>query len=234
MRLKIFMILLLWVSGLAYPGQLKASHLVGGEVSYECINSGGNNFRITIKIYQDCLGGLTEVILDDEPLYYAIFENAPDHPLIRSGSANAIDTTIVPPEFSNDCISNYPNVCLRELVFRFDVSLPPSEYGYTIVNQRCCRNYSILNINNPGVIGVSYFSTIPPFSAGACPNNSPSFNNTPPQIICSANPFSYDFSVTDLDNDSLVYKLCPSYTGAALDAAKPSGFDITPRSKSVV
>ncbi|MBK9459838.1 MAG: hypothetical protein IPN94_10490 [Sphingobacteriales bacterium] len=32
--------------------QLKAAHLVGGEMSYECL--GGNSYRINLYVYRDC------------------------------------------------------------------------------------------------------------------------------------------------------------------------------------
>lgn len=207
--------------------QARATHLVGGEVSYECINLPEANFRITFKVYQDCIDGINNILLDDNPLNYAIFINDAEYSFYSAGTIYARDSTIVPPEFDNDCVSNYPSVCMRELIFEVDVLLPPSPFGYTIVNQRCCRNLDIQNINLPGTIGVSYFATIPAFGAGECPNNSPTFNFTPPQIICASNPFFYDFSVTDNDGDSLVYKLCPSYIGASPANSKPSGFSIT-------
>lgn len=207
--------------------QAWATHLIGGEISYRCINSADANFRITFKIYQDCIGGINNILLEDNPLNYAIFINNASYTLYTSGSVLARDSTIVPPEFDNSCVTNYPNVCMREMIFEVDIFLPPSPYGYTIVNQRCCRNLDIQNIDMPGTIGVSYYAIIPPFEAGECPNNSPTFNHTPPQIICASNPFFYDFSVTDPDGDSLVYKLCPSYIGATPANSKPAGSDIS-------
>src|ERR1039457_2627722 len=32
--------------------QAYSSHIVGGELSYDCL--GGNNYRITLKLYRDC------------------------------------------------------------------------------------------------------------------------------------------------------------------------------------
>lgn len=209
--------------------RLSATHLVGGEISYTCSpTTTGANFNLTFKIYQDCIDGITEVIRADAPLYYAIYENSPTATYKGSGTIiKASDSAIVAPEFSNDCISNYPNVCLREVTFNTTIALPASIYGYTIVYQRCCRNFSILNLIAPGTLGVTYSSTIPPFEANTCANNSPRFNNVPPQIICASNPFVYDFSVTDPDGDSLVYKLCPSFLGASETESKPSGSAIT-------
>lgn len=202
-----------------------ASHMIGGEVSYKCLSN--DTFLFRIVLYQDCFEGITSIILNDNPAEYAIYENRPVPVLILSGNSASVFNRIVPPEFSNDCISNFPAVCLREDVYEFKLKLPPSSYGYTFVYQRCCRNTAIQNVSNPGTIGVTYYTTIPPFNSGECPNNSPQFINPPPQIICSNNPFIYDFSVNEIDGDSLVYKLCTPYIGASLEQDKPVGSQIT-------
>lgn len=219
-------ILLLCMSILFISNEQYASHMMGGEVSYRCLGNG--RFEITFKIYQDCLEGITPVIEEDDPLYYAIYSRDADPRLVNHGSIFSSSTRIVPPEFSNDCISNYPRVCLREQVFKKTVDLGnASETGFTIVYQRCCRNFALNNILTPGQRGVTYYSYIPPY-IGGCSNNSPIFNNTPPQIICVDNPFTYDFSASDIDGDSLVYRLSPSYEGGSFADSRPTGAGITP------
>src|SRR5690606_19186714 len=68
---------------------------------------------------------------------------------------------------------------------------------------------------------------IPPFASGECPNNSAVFKSLPPQIICANNPFSYDFSATDIDGDSLSYEFCDAHPGGDASHAKPSGTQIS-------
>ncbi|MFZ5554143.1 MAG: PKD domain-containing protein [Bacteroidota bacterium] len=46
-------------------------------------------------------------------------------------------------------------------------------------------------------------------------NNSPTYNNLPPLLLCANNPFSLDHSATDIDGDSLVYTMYTPYTNAA-------------------
>ena len=45
-----------------------ASHIVGGELYYDCL--GGNEYRITLKLYRDCLSDGAEF---DNPLPITIF-----------------------------------------------------------------------------------------------------------------------------------------------------------------
>ena len=49
-RLKRFLSL---ISALVLSTQLYASHIVGGDMYYDCL--GGNTYQITLKIYRDCL-----------------------------------------------------------------------------------------------------------------------------------------------------------------------------------
>lgn len=207
------------------PAIVRASHMIGGDVTYVC--QGGNNFEITITLFQDCLYGEPGALAQDNPAYYTIYTVGTNQ-LVRADSVTAISTEIVNPNFSNACINNYPNTCMRKQVFRFTQNLPPTSTGYRIIYERCCRNAAINNIVNPGNVGVTYFATIPPFTNGTCPNNSAVFKNFPPQIICANNPFVYDFSATDVDGDSLSYQLCPARPGGSTSDAKPFGNGMNP------
>lgn len=201
-----------------------ASHMIGGDVTYRCL--GGNRFEITITLYQDCLSGIGQAIDADSPAYYGIFKGGGDYGLVASGTAYYSTTNIVPPEFSNDCITNFPNTCMSKETFVFQRELADRPEGYIIVYQRCCRNATISNLLSPGTTGVTYYARIPGFTDGQCPNNSAVFNNFPPQIICANNPLSYDFSATDSDGDSLSYRLCSALPGGTATTDKPQGFQM--------
>ncbi|RYZ47879.1 MAG: hypothetical protein EOP49_20090, partial [Sphingobacteriales bacterium] len=206
--------------------------MIGGDVTYIC--KGANTFEFTITLYQDCLYGEPGALAQDNPAYYSIFD-AGTNAYVTGDSVVALSTVIVDPNFSNACINNYPNTCMRKQTFRFSRTLQPNNNGYVIVYERCCRNASISNIVSPGNVGVTYFATIPPFQNGQCPNNSAVFKNFPPQIICANNPFVYDFSAIDNDGDSLSYKLCAARPGGSTSDAKPYGPDMNmPVQASVV
>lgn len=208
--------------------QAYATHMVGGEVSYRCI--GVNQFELKITLYQSCLDGTQQARDADFPIQYTVYENRAIPLYVTHGAISFLNSEVkhLPHGFTNECISNIPNVCLQRSVGTTILTLPPSEYGYTIVYQRCCRNADILNLVSSGNIGVTYSATIPPFESGECPNNSPEFVNMPPQIICGNFPFSYSYAATDMDGDSLVYKLCETYLGASMENPIPSELDITP------
>jgi gliding motility-associated-like protein len=196
-----------------------ASHIVGGEITYKY--QGNNRYRITVDIFQDCIGGQQNAIQQDDPAFLSLFYNDGSGQKIRSDSVGG--TTInVPANFSNSCVNNPPLVCLKRIRFEFEYFLPPSPRGYIVVYQRCCRNAAIVNVVNPGNVGATYYCIIPPSTQVPVPNNSATFKNYPPQIICANVPLVYDHSATDIDaGDSLSYELCQAYIGGQPDDAKP-------------
>lgn len=206
---------------------LYASHMVGGDITYKCL--GKNQFQITLTLFQDCLNGSPQAIQQDDPAYYDIYTQGANPVLVQQGDVpSTLTIDPVPPNFNNSCINNPPKTCLREQKFVFTVTLPPTDVGYYIVYQRCCRNAEITNIVNPGNVGVTYLAEIPPFKSGECPNNSAIFKSLPPQIICANNPFIYDFSATDPDGDSLSYELCEAHPGGSPANPRPTGNQISP------
>jgi len=194
-----------------------ASHIIGGEFTYTY--QGNNVYRITLSIYQDCLTGNPSAIQQDNPAKVTIFEG--DGSIyLQDANLVAVSSVLIPSNFSNSCITNVPNTCLRKTVFVKDYVLPNNTLGYRILYQRCCRNATILNIDNPGTTGASYYCDIPPLGTVGV-NNSAIYKEDPPQIICLNVPFVYDHSATDVDGDSLSYNLCEAYIGGSQSNSSP-------------
>lgn len=220
-KIKIFIFLKLLALLVVSPFVSHATHLVGADVSYRCLS--GNQYELTFVLYQDCDGGNQYAIQADSPLRFGIFTGATLTQFYYEGEIHQFTRTFIPSEFSNECINNPPYTCLQKSEFKTIVTLPPSAYGYRILYQRCCRNNNVLNIQNSGNLGGTYYVEVPPSTGQGCANNSPTFNNFPPQVICKDNPFRYDFSATDLDGDSLSYRLCDAYPGASTTQPIPDG-----------
>jgi len=191
-------------------GMARASHIVGGEVTYKFVSSSaaGNHYVFTLTIYEDCLNGSADAIAKDNPAYYAIYNG---HNVLIVGDSVDYDSSVtVPANFSLQCVTNPPSLCLIKKTFTIGATLAPDTSGYIFVYQRCCRNDALANIESPGNAGSTYFCNIPPSNVVAH-NNSAIFRNYPPQIICSNFPLTYDNSATDADGDSLSYELCTAY-----------------------
>lgn len=190
---------------------LKATHIVGGEISY--IYLGANTYKITLNVYRDCSGSAY-----DNPLHITIFNN--NGVVQQTINIPFPGAVTLPNNANNPCLIVPPNICVEEAIYETTVVLPPIEGGYWISWQRCCRNGTILNIQNPINTGASYLTRIP--GPEAFQNNSPKYNNFPPTVICSNYPLSFDHSATDLDGDSLVYSLCDPYVGGSATSANPN------------
>ena len=190
-----------------------ANHISGGEMYYSFVSQAGNSFTysVTLKLFRDPGGGgpLLENFQN-----IAIYEKVTNL-LAWSGSVaktQAYTTTLTTP---NPCIIAPPTVTFDIALYNFQVTLPGSQNGYTIVFQRCCRLNGITNIAPPSTTaGSTYTAEIPgnePSSFGPI-NNSARFVGADTVIICSGYNFQYGFNATDADVDSLSYTFCSGYT----------------------
>ncbi|HHZ64775.1 MAG TPA: T9SS type B sorting domain-containing protein [Flavobacteriales bacterium] len=177
-----------------------ATHVIGGEVYYECLDPATGFYRFTVKLYRDCYNG---VPFFDDPIFVSVYDKN-DNLVIKFNMALPPDDTLDNNTY-NVCLYSPPDICVHEAVYQEDFFLPPGEFYMTY--QRCCRNVIIQNIVNPSSVGFGFDIKIPDSTEALC-NSSPYFNNYPPTIICLNEPFTYDHSATDPDGDSLVYYLC--------------------------
>ncbi len=204
------LLLILCLSILAQT-QLKANHIIGGEMAYECIAPGEYLFKLTL--FRDTFGTGPPLGLEN----ITIYKQGTNTPFLNIPiEINPSDITSVESDSSNLCIENIPNLGIEQGVYEFLLELPNDPDGYFVVFQRCCRNQGILNINSPDNYGATYYASIPPsLDLDECVNNSAVFNNDPPILICMNNDIIFDQAATDLDGDSLVYEICPPLLGAS-------------------
>ncbi len=177
--------------------QATASHIVGGEVTYQCL--GNNSYRVIVTKFRDCSG---------------VIMQPTTNLTIRRGNGSW-DTLLFipkgPSSFINvskpGCGVPTPNICIETARYILDsIHLPPSIFGYTLYNQGCCRNYNVNNILDAWKVGSTFPSQIVG-TGGGC-NNSPVFNKYPPVAFPANVPLAVDVSATDPDSDSLSYDLC--------------------------
>jgi gliding motility-associated-like protein len=187
---------------------LRATHIVGGEIYYDCL--GGNNYQVTLKVYRDCINGIPPF---DDPAYIGVFDAVTGNLVTSLILTQPVITTIT-STISVPCYAPAPgSVCEEEAIYTTQCNLPPNANGYMLVYQRCCRNATIVNLINPGGQGSSIVCFMPPGSQAVC-NSSARYNNYPPIYLCIGIPLIFDHSATDPDGDSLVYELCAPYNGA--------------------
>jgi hypothetical protein len=196
-----------------------AAHLVGGEISYMCIgpSANGNSYQINLTLYRDCnsLGAPF-----DAQASIAIYGGPNQNTLITTLSVAHGPVVNIPAVVANPCLQTPPNVCTEKTSYTTNTTLPVVTHGYTIVYQRCCRNNTITNVANSGTWGNSYFIKIPPQDT-VC-NSSARFNQDPPIVMCKDDSLNVDFSVNELDGDSVFYSLCQPLHGASQNSPAPN------------
>jgi gliding motility-associated-like protein len=184
----------------------EATHIVGGEIYYDYL--GGNNYRITMKVYRDCINGVPPF---DDPAFMTIFRG--DGTVFNTMNVPITSSLTVPPSNNSPCApTTAGSACVEEAIYVTTVTLPPLNGGYYIAYQRCCRNGTILNLVNPGAVGATYWEHIPGPNQVAV-NSSPRFTLRPPIYICKGVPIKFNHAATDPDGDSLVYSLCTPFNG---------------------
>tara|TARA_B100000809_G_scaffold212494_1_gene216499 strand:- start:6461 stop:8614 length:2154 start_codon:yes stop_codon:yes gene_type:complete len=192
---------------------IKATHIVGGELNY--LYLGNNNYEIRLTVYRDCYNG---VPLFDDPAALGIFDS--NNLLLDTILMSFISLDTLPPTINSPCVIPPTNVCYEVTTYIDTILLPPIPGGYQLAYQRCCRNYTILNIVLPDETGATYYATIPDTIVEVI-NSNPIFNSWPPPFICSSLPFEFDHSATDPEGDSLYYELFQPFHGANLTNPMP-------------
>ena len=206
--------------------QGRAAHAMGGEIFYNYL--GGGDFEITLIFYRECYNSSIEPsgwqsggTNLDPTIKLGVYELDNLYALYN---VDLVEASIEPLEtvLENPCGNLPPDLCMQRLEYTIVVNLPASDTGYDLIFQRCCRNPGIANIPNPGDVGITLTTQIPPFTDDSSPNNSPQFNVYPPEAICTNFDFFLDQSATDTDGDSLVYSFCTPLDGGSPNDPSPN------------
>jgi len=220
---KLFIFLFVLVLG---NTQTKATHLLGGEITWECITSGTNSGKLifTMKLYRACyLGaaGPPSSVSLSNPLYgtYGGVSSI-SCPRILQGdlSPKCYDSTL-----QLSCgitIANGGNRAMQENVYvssAVQINGTPATTGSAFWWSSCCRPAQI-NANGSGYyLRALMFPYTDPatnttLSMGSttggatCYDSSPRFAERPATVICSGYKFCYNHNATDSELDSLNYQ----------------------------
>ena len=196
--------------------QLRATHLMGGNMTYSYVSfNPANNthtYQITLKIYRYCTGQTASLDFSMEVGVYAhnpLFPNA-NKQLVTTVNLPLISQSFIQPPSSNPNCNFTANACVEEGIYQANVTLASSLGGYHLTADRCCRNNNIMNLLNPGAAGQAYHAFIPPTSTV---NSSPTFAIPPVPFMCANDTTSILNSAFDPDGDSLVYSFEIPYNG---------------------
>ncbi|MCI4669395.1 MAG: PKD domain-containing protein [Bacteroidia bacterium] len=207
---RLITLIFLLVFSISWGSKAFATHIVGAELFYECVDEPSNKYLVTLKLYRDCLNGQAPF---DALITLFVFQantgNAVQWVPITAPSR----TPQIDPNSYGPCVATVPSICVQEGIYQDTLILPPVPGGYDIGWARCCRNVAIDNLVNPLGEGITFLAHVPSKDeVGGC-NSMPTFDQVPPIFLCANETFTFDHSATDLDGDSLVYALTNPYTG---------------------
>lgn len=192
---------------LSVPSQ--ASHIVGGDIYYDYL--GNNNYRFYINVYRDCLSSGAAF---DSPLQLGVYTTT-TQVLVQNVAVPFPGSTVLPVVFNNPCVTPPSNICTERAIYTVTLNLPPTNGGYTIAYQRCCRGPNITNLVNPDNTGFTLECRIPGLETGMAANSSPRFTNYPPLLLCNNDDLVFNHAATDPDGDQLVYSLVQPNAGSS-------------------
>lgn len=204
--------------------ELKAAHIVGGDVNYTFIRFNADSTRVTyfieFNMYRD---KFSDGAPFDANAVFGIFRQN------LNGTWTYLDDVgIAPgpvddvPRTDDPCVDEPDDVGVEETRYGFEYTFEVINTAYMIAYQRCCRNNSITNIFDPGDTG-AVFSIEISGEAMRIGNSSPRFNEFPPIFICGNRAFNFDHSASDIDGDILRYSFCAPLTSGGIVDAQTGG-----------
>ncbi|MDP4266187.1 MAG: gliding motility-associated C-terminal domain-containing protein [Bacteroidota bacterium] len=208
---KILAIPLLFIASYSF-----ASHIMGGEITWECLSNGYYKFHV--NLYKDCSGNGNYQDSDKITIFNYPLKGDFNQFNIKKTFSREISPVCNPSGPSITCNTNKPlKGAVEEYFFESDSILlsgipPPEGWIITWVGSTRDTNNAVNPSQNviidPSKTGITLRAKILPYNnltEDKCFDSSPTFLEEPLNIICTGNPYQYNMNAYDKDNDSLVY-----------------------------
>jgi len=208
---KLFLKITFFFISLFFGTSVFATHIMGGEITWECQNNG--QYVFTLKVYRDCNG--ISYSTNNLALEAHNYPNAGDRTLIPVSFFSVIDIT--PSCEGSPCATlsvSDPDIAgaIEEYVLKsapITLNGVPPANGWAFTWTSGNRNAAIDNINNASNYGITLRAIMFPYfgqNANLCFDSSPDFYQKPSTIICAGERFTYNHSAFDNNLDSLSYE----------------------------
>lgn len=187
------LLLSLFFAALAF--QARSTHIVGGDFTYRFLAP--NLFELNLTLYRDCNG----TAQFDNTIIIGVYDRVTN---LRTDTLEMSLTSVNSLQLAGSQCSPPPEICVESGTYIESITIPDNPNGYYLSWERCCRNHSVVNIDNPGATGMVFYMEMPD---PALQNSSPYFLNDPLPYMCENHPFEYNFGGADPDGDSLTFEL---------------------------
>src|SRR4030095_4120638 len=151
---------------------------------------GNDIYQVKLTVRRDCFQGASDAQFDD-PASIGIFDMTtgqlitdligyPDGQLLINFNADDTLNEIL----VSDCSVISGDVCVHTTMYVKNVFLPYRPTGYTLAYQRCCRNGTLLNVQDPLNTGMTIVAELSGLAQQEC-NSAPQFGAYPPIYTCT-------------------------------------------------
>lgn len=186
--------------------QVKAFHLIGGYISYKYLSP--LTYKLTFTQFQDCTLGVTPSTSSVSICYSSLSCNSASTATLNLESFSYRPDNPCSPTVTNKCNGGF-SIGLMEVVYSDTIVLPFACADWTFSWEACCAYASITNTNNGSGNGIYIVATLNNLNYGA--NSLPNYNQIIYNQYCNGNFTAVNISCTDVDGDSISYKLSPSH-----------------------
>jgi len=208
---KLLLLLVLSCTVMLSATTSQASHISGGDISYTCI--GQDSFLISLSLFRDCSGismSTTQTVTFTSTCGGSITVQLQAVPNPVTGLAYTNISQLCGADSMNSTCFGGPLPGMQEYVYEAIVVLPPCD-TWTMGWSTCCRNTTV---NVPGSNSANVYIEATMNSVTAPCNSSPAFTAQPIPYVCVNQLVSYNYGVTEINGDSLVYSIIGGMTGA--------------------
>lgn len=211
--------------------QAKASHAMGADLSYYCVDPINHKYVITFHFYRDCQGidAPTSVDIFAQSLTCGLQQTytlpeLPCPPVTNGGQPCEVSPLCFSSISQSTCNGgSLPGV--EAFTYQDTITLPQACTDWTFSYDICCRNAAITNLLNASGEDLYVQATLDNVTD---PNeSSPVFTTLPVPFICVNQPFSYNHGAVAFNGDSLVYTLVNPLGASATPISYNSGFSPT-------
>ncbi len=196
----LFLFFLMFLGG---ASSLRATHVMGADLTYVCI--GGNEYEFTLTLYRDCDGVL--------PLTaFNININSASCGISAVAVVSQVSMLEISPVcaalVTNSSCSGGPFPGVQQYIYKGTYTFPAQCTDWVIGWADCCRNNAITNATIISIANgtETYIEATLDNLTTSC-NSSPSFTNLPTAYVCEGQDFQYNHGASDPDGDSLAFEL---------------------------
>lgn len=194
---------------ISFITQVKATHVMGGEITWKCQ---GGSYVFELVFYRDCNGAEVNTVNETIEVW--------NHPSITQIQVLFNSRKDISP-FCNPVLGSPPALAcgtgtaggngvgaFEKIIYRSNpILLPgtPPANGWIFTAKNFSRSNAITNIVNPSSYGITlsaYMFAIPGGTTG-CVDSSPTFLQEPNLVSCAGSPYVYNMNVVDPDLDSV-------------------------------